>query len=161
MASDVRYRETLRMQPWTFLRLVGVFTLVATPLAVFLWFTWRPLGTALVLVLVAAFSVTFWLTNWQIQVRSDGLYYRVVPFFPVWRSLADAGDVTDVTVEAETNGRQTLDDEGALFPRSSGIRTVAVAIDGGVRVERTGDTDVFVSSHSPTEFASAMRAVAF
>lgn len=161
MPSDVRYRETLRLQPATFLRLVGASALAAVPLAALLWLVWRPLGTGLVVVLFVAVSVTLWLMSWQIQVRSDGLYYRVVPFAPVWRPLADVTTVTDVRVERGTNGREVRHDDSTLFPWPSGARAVAVAIDGGVRVERTGEGDLFVSSRSPTEFASAIRAVAF
>lgn len=160
MPSSVRYRETLRLQRSTFLRLAGVFALSGTPLAVMLWLYWRPLGGVLVAAAMAALAAVFWLTRWQLQVRTDGLYYRVVPLYPFWRSLSPATDTVDVSVERGANGRETLGEEGALFPWSSGTRMVAVDIDGGVRISQAGGTDVFVSSGSPDELASALRSVA-
>lgn len=160
MPASVRYSETLRLQRSTLLRLAGVFSLSAVPLAVVFWLFWRPLGGVLVALGMTALAVTLWLTRWQLQVRPDGLYYRVVPLVPVWRSIAGASETVDVTVERTSNGRDTLGEDGALFPWSSGRRVVAADVDGGVRIAQASGTDVFVSSTSPDELASALRSVA-
>lgn len=160
MPSGVRYSETLRMQPSKFFELVGIVALSAAPLTVFSWVAWRPVGIALVVGALLVVSAAFWYARWELQVRADGLYYRLVPFYPVWRSIAAASEVTNVTADHDANGSTVLRDEGARFPWSPGNRTVAMDVQGGVRIERAVGGDAFVSSRSPDAFASALRAVA-
>jgi len=85
---------------------------------VFTWFLWRPLGAGLVAGSVVAVSAVFWQARWQFQVRADGLYSRRVPFVPVWRSIAAASEVTDVTADHDAQ-RLAVDEALAAYTRGA------------------------------------------
>lgn len=163
MTDDVHFRETHHIQRSTWLSLAVIFTMSGLPL-VFLSVWGREFDLAVFAVGIGAIvvpSAVFRRQRWEVEVRDDGVHYRVLPFWPFWRHVVDVDDVETARVDTLSPASLSL---GTLFGLGSGDLRVYCAHDDakprGVRIGRSGSTDAFFGSDSPAKFADAVNTLA-
>ena len=142
------------MQRSTGTTLAVVFALSFLPLAVLSWRYWGRLAAGLGVLGYAVVLGVFLLARWEFEVRDEGIYYRVVPFLPVWRRLVAVTAVTGV--EPTDENASSLMGRSGVFRGPDGERVVGSDFDGGVRIIRADAPDVFLSSRRPEALAGAL-----